>query len=339
MKYDAIIVGARCSGATTAMLLARKGHRVLLVDRARFPSDIPHGHFIHQQGPMRLKKWGLLDAITSSNCPRTESISVDLGDFPLESSGIQVDGVAFGYGPRRKVLDQVLIDEAVRAGVELREGVAVESFLSDGDRITGIRARGRSGEVFNEWATMTIGADGRGSRLARTVCAPVYDATPTLMCYSFSYWSGVPERRLRIVLRPYRVFFAFPTNDDLYAVFSGAPISELARMSTNPERHFEESLALAPSFAQLLRSGRREERFSGAGDLPNFFRKPFGTGWALVGDAGHHKDPYMALGLNDAFRDAEFLSDALDEAFSGRSSFDAALGEYERRRNDAAAGA
>src|SRR5688572_9901278 len=98
MRYDAIIVGARCSGASTAMLLARKGYRVLLVDRARFPSDIPHGHFIQQQGPTRLKRWGLLDAIVASNCPGTDSCTFDLNDFPLHSAGVQLDGVAFGYG-------------------------------------------------------------------------------------------------------------------------------------------------------------------------------------------------------------------------------------------------
>jgi flavin-dependent dehydrogenase len=319
------------------MLLARKGYRVLLVDRARFPSDIPHGHFIHQGGPLRLRRWGLLDAITARNCPGTDSCSVDLGDFPLESSGVQLDGVPFGYGPRRKVLDQVLIDAAVNAGAELRESIAVEGFLTEGARIDGIRARDRAGNVFTERATMTIGADGRSSRLARIVNAPAYDTAPTLMCYCFSYWSGVPERGLNVIVRRNRVFFAFPTNDGLFAVFLGAPISEFPDMSADRERYFEESLALVPHFADKLRNGRREERFSGAGDLPNFFRKPFGPGWALVGDAGHHKDPYLALGVSDAFRDAEFLSDALDNALSGRCAFEAAGLDYERRRNEAAA--
>src|SRR5690242_19792707 len=103
--YDVIVMGARCAGASTALLLARKGLRVLLLDRTRFPSDIPQGHFIHQQGPARLQRWGLLDRITASNCPGTESAIVDYGDFALEGSGLARDGRAFGYGPRRKVLD------------------------------------------------------------------------------------------------------------------------------------------------------------------------------------------------------------------------------------------
>jgi len=339
MKYDAIVVGARCSGATTAMLLARKGLRVLLVDRARFPSDIPHGHFIHQHGPMRLKRWGLLDAIIASNCPGTESCTFDLDDFPLQGAGVQLDGVAFGYGPRRSVLDKILLDAAVSAGAEMREGCSVEGFLAEGDHITGIRARDRNGKVFTEHATITVGADGRNSRLARAVNAPAYDREPTLMCYCFSYWSGIAERGLMVLARPKRVIFAFPTNDNLFAVFAGAPASELPRMSADMERHFNETVALAPAMAELLRDGHREERFSGAADLPNFFRKPGGPGWALVGDAGHHKDPYLALGINDALRDAEFLSEALDDAFSGRHPFEDSLAAYELRRNQASASA
>ena len=339
MKYDAIIVGARCSGASTAMLLARKGMRVLLVDRAHFPSDIPHGHFIHQHGPMRLKRWGLLDAIIASNCPGTDTCTFDLNDFPLQGEGVQLDGVAFGYGPRRNVLDKILLDAAVGAGAEMREGCSVESFLSEGQQLTGIRARDRNGNVFTEQATITVGADGRNSRLARAVHATAYDQAPTLMCYSFSYWSGIRERGLMVLSRPQRVIFAFPTNDNLFAVFAGAPVSEFPRMRTDLEGHFNETLALAPAMADLLRNGHREERFSGAADLPNFFRKPGGPGWALVGDAGHHKDPFLALGINDALRDAEFLSDALDDAFSGRRAFDTALAAYEVRRNEASASA
>jgi 2-polyprenyl-6-methoxyphenol hydroxylase-like FAD-dependent oxidoreductase len=335
--YDVIVIGARCAGASTALLLARKGLRVLLLDRARFPSDIPQGHFIHQQGPERLQRWGLLDRITGSNCPGTESAIMDYGDFALEGNGIVRDGRAFGYGPRRKVLDHILVEAAVAAGAELREGCLVEAFLTDGDRIVGIRARDRDGKVLAERATLTVGADGRNSMLARTVNAPMYDAVPTVCCYSFSYWSGVASRSLQVYGRPNRALFCFPTNDGLFTVFAAAPIAEAPLMKANMEGHFMATVALVPALADTLRSGHREERFYGAADLPNFFRKPFGPGWALVGDAGHHKDPYLALGVNDALRDAEFLSDALDEAFSGRAAFDAALAAYEQRRNEAAA--
>src|SRR5690348_12866752 len=124
--YDAIVVGARCAGAPTAMLLARKGYKVLLVDRATFPSEIPHGHFIHRQGPRCLSRWGLLDRIVASNCPAVTVLTHDFGDFPLVGRGLVADGVALGYGPRRAVLDKVLVDAAVEAGAEVREGFVVE---------------------------------------------------------------------------------------------------------------------------------------------------------------------------------------------------------------------
>ena len=84
-----------------------------------------------------------------------------------------------------------------------------------------------------------------------------------------------------------------------------------------------------------MRAGRREEPFKGATDMPNFFRKPYGPGWALVGDAGCHKDPILALGVCDAFRDVELLTGALDEGLSGRRPIGDALHDYEQRRNEA----
>jgi 2-polyprenyl-6-methoxyphenol hydroxylase-like FAD-dependent oxidoreductase len=139
--YDAIVIGARCAGAPTAMLLARKGYEVLLVDRAKFPSEVPRGHFIHKHGPGRLNRWGLLDRIAAIGCPPVTSLTTDFDDFPLVSRGLSIDGVAMGYGPRRSALDKVLLDAAVEAGAELREGFLVEDYATDGERLVGIRGR------------------------------------------------------------------------------------------------------------------------------------------------------------------------------------------------------
>ena len=201
--YDVIVVGARCAGAPAAMLLGRKGYKVLLVDRATFPSDIPHGHFIHRHGPRRLARWGLLDRIVSTGCPPATSNVIDLGDFPLAADRLTVDGVALGYGPRRSALDKVLVDAAVEAGVELRQGFSVDDIVSEGDRVTGIRGRARAGGApITEYARVTVGADGRHSGVAAAVRAPVYDAVPAVACWYFSYWSGVADRRPRGVRPP-----------------------------------------------------------------------------------------------------------------------------------------
>jgi flavin-dependent dehydrogenase len=333
--YDVIVVGARCAGSPLAMLMAQKGAKVLLIDRARFPSDIPHGHFIHRWGPRRLAEWGLLDRVARA-CPPATTQLVDLGDFPLVAHDLVRNGLAWGYGPRRSMLDKILVDAAVESGAELREEFAVDEYVFDGDRVAGIRGRSSSGEAIEERATMTVGADGRNSRLAKAVAAPVYESSPTLLCYYFSYWSGVESQPFELYQRTERrrVLFTFKTSDNLFAVFVGAPIDDLHEIRMNVERHFMDTLALVPDFDERVRAGRREERFYGATDLPNFYRTPYGPGWALVGDAGCHKDPYMALGISDAFRDVDFLATAIGDGLSGRRPMEEALADYELRRNE-----
>jgi flavin-dependent dehydrogenase len=333
---DVIVVGARCGGASAAMLLARKGYKVLLIDRATFPRDIAHGHLIHRDGPARLARWGILDRMTPRESPPITSFTLDIGDSPLTGRDLVIDGVAFAYAPRRLVLDKALVDAAVDAGVELREGFTVEDVITSDDRVVGIRGRDRRGGApVTEHARVTIGADGRRSAIATAISAPSYDAYPTLTCWYFSYWSGVVTEGLEIYVTGDKVIFAFPTSDGLFGIFIAWPIDALWRVRADIETQFLRAIDSVPEFAARVNAGRREERFAGATDLPNFFRKPYGPGWALVGDAGCHKDPYMALGVCDAFRDADFLAEALDDGFSGRSDLQQALARYEQRRNEA----
>jgi 2-polyprenyl-6-methoxyphenol hydroxylase-like FAD-dependent oxidoreductase len=333
--FDIIVVGARCAGAPTALLLARKGYKVLLVDRATFPSDICHGHYIHRRGPCHLAEWGLLERVAAIG-PAVTTMTFDLGDFPLVGTDLCLDGVAFGYGPRRSLLDALLIDAAIEAGVEFRSGVTVDGFTTDGDRVTGIRARTSHPRApIDERATVVVGADGRHSGLARFVGAAEYNGTPAVMCWYWSYWSGVADPRMGVYIRPDKMIIPFPTSDGLYAVFVGWPIQCFTAVRRDIDAHFMAAVDAIPEMSARVGSGRREERFYGAADLPNFFRKPYGPGWALVGDAGLHKDPCLALGICDAFRDVEFLVDALDAGLSGQRPMIDALAEYERRRNEA----
>ena len=334
--YDAIVVGARCGGAPTAMLLARQGYKVLLLDSAKFPSDIPHGHFIHRHGPRLLKKWGLLDRIVASGCPAATSISMEIGGLTLVGCDLTIDGVALGYGPRRKILDTLLIEAAVEAGAEFRPGALVEGYLVEDDQIVGIRGRQRDGNApFTERATLTIGADGRNSALARFVKAETYEAAPTAAVWSFSYWSGIQAKGLEGYVREDSAIFVHPTHNDLVAVFVGTPIDELEQVRADTDGERMRALNAVPAIGERLRAGKREERWYGAADLPNFYRKPYGRGWALIGDAGLHKDPFLALGICDALRDSELLVTALDDGLSGREPMEQALSDFERRRNDA----
>jgi len=336
--FDVIVVGARCAGAPLAMLLGRRGAKVLLVDRATFPSDIPHGHFIHRHGPKRLRDWGLLDRV-AAHAPAVSNMVIDVGDFPLRVGNLIEDGLAWGYGPRRSTLDQILIDAAIESGVEFRDGVSVSDYVFDDGRVVGIRGRQGGSREIDERATITVGADGRNSPLARAVEAPMYQHVPTLLCYYFSYWSDVETEQFELYVRTNdrRVIFSFKTGNNLYAVFIGAPIDELAEMRRDIDRAFMRTLDLAPDFASRVRAGKRQERFYGASDLPNFYRKPYGPGWALVGDAGVHKDPFMALGICDAFRDVALLADAIGDGLASRLPMEEALADFEAKRNAASA--
>jgi flavin-dependent dehydrogenase len=331
--YDVIVVGARCAGSPTAMLLARLGYRVLLLDQATFPSDAPRCHFIQPPGVARLRRWGLLDPIRVSNCPAIPAVRFDVGPFALVNSPPSSNGDGGSYGPRRTVLDNILIDAASRAGVEVREGFSVQEVLMSGDRVTGIRGRALNGSTVMEQAGIVVGADGMRSIVARTVQAPSYLAKPARTCGYFAYWSGVPLEGCEIYVREQRLFLAFPTNDNLTCIGMEWPRQEFQAFRADLEGNFLRTIALAPGLAERVQAGRREGRFMGSGDLPNFYRKPYGPGWVLVGDAGYHKDPYLAQGISDAFRDAELVARAIDAGLSGRRELAGALGDYERQRN------
>jgi 2-polyprenyl-6-methoxyphenol hydroxylase-like FAD-dependent oxidoreductase len=318
------------------MLLARKGYKVLLVDRAGFPSDIPHGHLIHRGGPRLLKRWGLLDKLVATGCPEVARATSNYGDFNMTADNLVMNGVAWGYGPRRAILDQLLVDAAIEAGVEFRPHFSVRGLEMEAGNVKGIRGRNRkTGREAVEHAQITIGADGRNSTVARAVGATPYFNFPSLTCTYFSYWSGVEHSGFEMYVPEGNAIFSFPTHNGLLAIFIAWPVERFREVRSNLDEHFCEVLDRVPEFAGRVRAGRREERFYGSSDLPNFFRKPYGSGWALVGDAGYHKDPFLALGVADAFRDAELLADAIDDGLSGQSHLDTALARYESERNGA----
>jgi flavin-dependent dehydrogenase len=332
--YDAIIVGARCAGSPLAMLLARKGYRILLLDKAGFPSDTISTHHIHQPGVARLKRWGLLEKIQASNCPPTTQISFDVGPFALTGTPPPADGNAEAYAPRRRVLDQILVEAAVEAGAELRERFSVEALTSDGTTIKGIRGRGVGGQIVTERARIVIGADGSRSFVARAAEAPIYLDRGMLTCNYYSYWSGVPLEGVELYSRPGRMVVADKTNDGLTLVTVVWKKEDFERVRSDIEGAYIKAIEhSAPSLADRVRSGRREERFAGTAFLPNFLRKPFGPGWALVGDAGYPKDPLTAQGITNSFSHAELLAQALDEGLSGGREMSEALGDYEQKRN------
>ncbi len=331
-EYDAIVVGARCAGSPTAMLLARKGYEVLVVDRARFPSDTISTHLIHPPGVAALKRWGLLDRLVTTGCPGIDTYAFDFEPFTIAGTP-GTDEAPLAYAPRRTVLDKLLVDAASEAGAEVRQGFTVEDVVTEDGRVTGIRGQRKGEPTVTQHARVVVGADGHRSLVARSVDAERYNETPPLQVSYYTYVSGLPmDGRYEVHLRPDRGFAAWPTNDDLTVVIAGWPRSELAANRKDIEGNFLATLELVPDFAERFRAGTRETRFVGQ-SLAGFFRKPSGPGWALVGDAGYTKDFITALGISDAFRDAELCATALDEALSGARPFEAAMAAYQSERD------
>jgi 2-polyprenyl-6-methoxyphenol hydroxylase-like FAD-dependent oxidoreductase len=330
--FDAIVVGARCAGSPTAMLLARKGYRVLAVDRATFPSDTVSTHILHPLGVNALAKWGLLDRLTATGCPPVDTYAFDFGPFTIEGApGTREAPV--GYCPRRTILDKLLVDAAAQSGVEIREGFGVESLVIEDGRVVGIKGRSRNGESVIERARVVIGADGRNSFVAEAVQPDRYDEKPALLAGYYTYWSGLPMHgRFETYIRERRGFAAVPTHDDLTMVIAAWPYAEFAACKKDIEGNYWKTIEMAPAFADRLRGAKREGHFAGAA-VPNYFRKPYGPGWALVGDAGYNRDFVTGQGMMDAFLDAELCAAALDKTFSGAKPFDAAMSEYQRTRD------
>jgi 2-polyprenyl-6-methoxyphenol hydroxylase-like FAD-dependent oxidoreductase len=330
--YDVIIVGARCAGSPTAMLLARKGYRVLVVDRATFPSDTVSTHVVHPLGVAALARWGLIDRLTVTGCPPIHTYTFDFGPFTIAGSpGTSYAPVA--YCARRTVLDKLLVDAAAEAGAEIREGFTVEEVLIEDERVVGIKGRSKGGEAMTERARLVIGADGRYSVVAEAVRPQQYNERPPLLAAYYTYWSDLPiDGRFETYIRARRGFAAAPTHDGLTLTVGGWPHAEFETNKKDVEGNFLKMFDLAPEFAARVRGAKRAAPFAGAA-VTNYFRKPYGPGWTLVGDAGYNKDPITAQGISDAFRDAEHCAMALDQTFTGARSFDDAMSEWQRARD------
>jgi flavin-dependent dehydrogenase len=337
-EYDAIVVGARCGGSPTAMLLARNGYRVLLVDKATFPSDTMSTHLAHPPAVAALDRWGILDKLEETNCPPITRYSFNFGPVTVAGTPRPSNGADRAYCPRRIVLDALLVEAAVAAGVEMREAFAVDEVVIEDGRVTGIRGHAKGGDTVTERAKVAIGADGRHSIVAKAVEPEAYNEVPPLAPAYYAYWSGLPTDGFDTYIRAEsgRGWAAIPTHDDLTCVVQGTPQSDFGTTKKDVEGTYLKGFELAPEFAERIHGAKRESGFMGAGDLAGYFRKPYGPGWALVGDAGYHKHPITAFGITDASRDAEAVATALDDTFSERRSFDDGMADYQRARDEEA---
>ncbi|MEH1016232.1 NAD(P)/FAD-dependent oxidoreductase [Micromonospora sp. CPCC 206060] len=330
MTYAAVVVGARAAGSPTAMLLARQGHRVLLVDRATFPSDVLSTHLLHVPAMAYLRRWGLLDRVVATGAPPLERFTMDFGPFVIAGPPPSFDGAQHAYCVRRTLLDKILVDAAREAGVEVRENFTVDGLLRDADgRVTGVH--GPDGPVK---ARIVIGADGLRSVVARETGAGTYDATPSLTACYYAYYRSVSGLGAEIYQLGDRAVVVFPTNDNLACVFVACPIAQFHAFRDDVEGNYLEAIGRVPELAARVAAGERVERIRGTASVPNFFRESHGPGWTLVGDAGYHKDPCMASGITDAFVCAQLLADAIHSGLTGERELDEAVASYVATRDD-----
>jgi flavin-dependent dehydrogenase len=261
--------------------------------------------------------------------------SFDFGPVAIAGSPRPIEGIADAYCPRRTTLDRILAEAAVEAGAELRETFTVDDIVSDHGVVTGVRGHDKGGQEVTERAQIVIGADGRHSMVAKRVQAAHYDERRSHLAMYYAYWSELPTTGFDTYIRTEhrRGWAAAETHDGLTVMPFAWPVEEFKANRSDIEGNLFAALDLAPEFAERVRAATRESKFVGSADLPGYFRVPYGPGWALVGDAGYHKNPITAMGINDAFRDAELVAGALDDVFAGRRRPEDAMGEYQRTRD------
>jgi flavin-dependent dehydrogenase len=337
-RHDVVVVGARCAGAATAMLLAAAGHDVLLVDRDSFPSDTLSTHAIGRSGVVQLNRWGLLPDVLAAGTPPIRELVFRSGDFSITRSVKDRIGVDMLIAPRRHILDSLLVDAAVAAGAQLMTGVTIDGVRrSHTGRVCGVEGRTTAGEMMFP-ARFVVGADGRGSRIARSVEAEFTEERGEDCATHYAYFSG-DWSAMEYHFGERSFCGVFPTNDGeaCVGVCNPADVALHARRSHGTiDAAFDAMLeAASPELAaRLIAGATRRSTTRGIIGMPNHIRKPIGPGWALVGDAGYHRDAITGQGISDAFRDAELLANALDLVLRGDADEGPALSGYHSTRDE-----
>ena len=337
-EHDVIVVGARCAGAATALLLARLGYDVALVDRASFPSDTMSTHALARGGVVQLQRWGLLDGVLAAGTRAIRSVSFYAGTTSITRPVKDNAGVDHLMAPRRYLLDALLVEAAVAAGVTLHPATTVTRLLRTFDgRVSGVSMRRSDGTDATLSGRLVVGADGVRSRLAREMRArPVVSGVSPSGTF-YTYVQGLNAEGFEFHVAERALAGVFPVSAAEACVWVSAPAADLRPLLSAGA---DKAAALigqievaAPDLGRRIRRCEVTGRVRGAVNLPNVIRTPAGPGWALVGDAGYHRDPITGHGMTDAFRDAEFLARAVDRWFSGEVSGRDAMKKFRQQRD------
>ena len=342
--YDVAVVGARVAGSITATLLGEAGVRVLLVDAARFPSDTISTHFFRGAGLVDgLRRVGVLDEVLATGSPRlVREYNFAAGSAEPEVGPPQDPGdIGYGLSVRRITLDRILVDRARRApGVDVLVGTPVRSLLrNEAGRITGLVLQREDGSTPVS-ARLVIGADGRGSFVARSVEAPVERVEPASRAMYFRYLRGYAPVGATHDGPEFSVLgdelaYAFPSDDDMTCLAVSVNLGAFQRFRAAPEMSYDEHIRAHPAIAERYVAARHDGRLLGSGPKDAVIRTPVGPGWALVGDACLHQDPWTGLGMDNAATEATHLAEAVTSWLGHGGDENAAMAGYRMRRDAA----
>lgn len=317
-SFDVVVVGARCAGSPLATMLARRGLKVCVLDRARFPSETPSTHMIQPCGVGVLDELGVLDTLMSAGAAPLHAATIASDDVRMHAT---VDGLADHpvLCLRRLTLDVLLVEAAGAAGAEVRTGARVNGLLRDGDRVTGVRTD--KGTIH---ARLVVGADGRHSTVAGTVGAQEYDVTQPGRMVAWGYFEGVDRKGpARFGRMKDMGYLAGPTDGDLYMAAIAPDQSRVNEFQADRDTFFTNAIRHWPDLADLMADANRVGPLRVFTKWHGYFRQSAGPGWVLVGDAGHFKDFSPGQGISDALRQARQLARSIEHGLAGDGLDDA----------------
>ncbi len=331
--YDVLIVGARVAGSSLAIRLAQQGRSVLLIDRDTFPSETISTHFLAFNAVESLRRLGVLDRILAAGFRRVVRHKAWIDDIAIEVPAGPPG--AFSLAPRRVVLDHVLVERAREVGAEVLERVRADGLIFDGERVVGVTVQAIDGAAREVRARVVVGADGKASQLARWVGAPKYNerqaGRPIYLGY-FRNVTDLPETTVEMFFKADRIGFCFPMRPNEHLLCVEAQASEFEDIRRDPLGWFMSALATMPGLEARTRHAQIDGKLLGVRSVENFFRKPYGPGWALTGDAAYLKDPCTGYGIGDALIQGFTLAKALGACLDG-ADWESAMSAYQQRRD------
>jgi len=334
--YDIIIIGARVAGSTLAAILGQKDYRVLLLDRATFPSDTISTHFFRAPALRAFDKIGVgVEVQSVAPQLRVNYNVVDGIEFtePVD----RPDDYPFYMCVRRILLDDILIRNLENIpSVEPKQGTKVNGLIRDNNSVTGVKW-----EMGNERGELTakaiVGADGINSFIAKEVNAEVEYQEPVNRAMYYGYYKGVESKEGPAAEFHYKgnnLVYCFPCDSKLTLIAVSIPIAQFASFKSNIEDEFNNLVNLMEALKGRFSKAKREGPIRGSGNIPGYLRIPYGKGWALVGDAAMVMDPWSGQGIDQATTHSLLLADALDDYLSGKNSWNSAMTGYHKARNE-----